>query len=133
MNNERRTFTEKQPLTEMQRILVRGNLFRKRDKLVEESEKYLSPDSLAVKMIVSLILGAWFLFLRILSFGYPLMSDSMLANSSLRIAGVIMWLPVYALGILTPILIWAVVQKIRIWIKINRIDKMLNECKPCLN
>ncbi len=130
---QRRRMTEKAPLTEMQRILVRGNLFKKRDKLVKESAKYLSADAVAVKIMVSLGLGAWFLFLRVLSFGYPPMSDRLLANTSLTIAGLIMYLPLYAVAIMVLLLGWALIQKIRLSIKIKRIDRMLDECRPCWN
>lgn len=130
---EQRRTLERAPLTEMQRILVRGNLFKKKDKLVEESAKYLSADAVAVKIVVSLILGAWFLFLRVLSFGYPPMTDKMLADTSLTIAGIIMYLPLYTLGILVPLIAWALIKKIKAQIKIRRIDQMLDECRPCWN
>ena len=122
-----------QNLTEMQRILVRGNLFRKKDKLAEESAKYLSADAVAVKIMISLGLGAWFLFLRVLSFGDPPMSDKLLANTSLIMAGLVMYLPLYAIGILVPMLGWALIKKIKVEIKIRKIDRMLDECKPCWN
>ena len=129
----RRRCVERQSMTEMQRIMVRGALFKRKDKLMEEGEKYLNPDSIAIKIVVSLGLGAWFLFLRILSFGYPLMTDAMLANSSLRVAGIIMWLPVYAIAILIPWLAWALARKAIIKSKIKHIDALLEDCKPCFN
>lgn len=126
---DRRRFTETPRMTEMQRILVRGNLLTKKYKLEDESAKYLSADAFAIKFLISLGLGAWFLFLRVLSFGYPMMTDEMLADKSLRIAGTIMYWPLYAVGILIPILIWSLIKKIRVELKIRRIDKLLYETR----
>lgn len=121
----------REPLPDMWRILVRGNLFKKKDRLMEESRKYLCADAIGVKVIASLILGAWFLFLRILAFGYPHMSEKMLANPSLTAAGVIMYFPLYVIGVLMLLLAWALIRKIIIMHKIKQLDRMIDECKPC--
>ena len=125
----RRRFKGEGSLNDIWRITARGHLFKQKNKLEEKAAKYLNSDAIGIKLVISLIIGGWFLFLRVLSYGYPLMPDQMLVSNSLKIAGTVMWWPVYALGVLTPWLIWSLIQKIRLDIKIKRLDEQIYALK----
>lgn len=122
-----RRFVEKEPLNDIWRITARGYLFKQKDKLEEQSSKYLNADAIGIKLVVSLLIGGWFLFLRVLAYGYPPMPETLMASDSLQMAGLIMWWPVYAIGVLSVWLIWSFAQKIRLGIKIRRLDRQIYE------
>ena len=125
----RRRFKGEGSLNDIWRITARGHLFKQKNKLEEQADKYLNPNAVGLKLVLSLIIGGWFLFLRVLSYGYPLMPDQMLADDSLRMAGIVMWWPIYALGVLTPWLAWSFARKLSLNIKIKRLDQQIYALK----
>lgn len=107
------------------------NLLERKDYLIQKSIYCLSADDIGVRIVASIGVGLVILLLRVLIFGLPYMSSSMLESTNLTIAGVIMYLPLYIVASSAILIVCGYFKKKKLEKELQEITKEINNSKLC--
>lgn len=107
------------------------NLNERKDYLIQKGNYCLSTDDIGTRMVIAMITGAVLLALRVLIFGLPQMSEKLLSSTSLTMAGVIMYLPLYIVVISVALIVYGVYQKRKIEKELQDIMRRMDDYRLC--
>ena len=107
------------------------NLNERKDYLIQRGNYCLSADDIGTRMVIAMIAGAVLLALRVLIFGLPQMSEKLLSSTSLTIAGIIMYLPLYIVVISVALIVYGVYQKRKIEQELRDIMRRMDDYRLC--
>lgn len=107
------------------------NLNERKDYLIQKGNYCLSTDDIGARMVIAMIAGAVLLALRVLIFGLPQMSEKLLSSTSLTIAGIIMYLPLYIVVISVALIAYGVYQKRKIEKELKDVMRRMDDYRLC--
>lgn len=107
------------------------NLNERKDYLIQKGNYCLSTDDIGARMVIAMIAGAILLALRVLIFGLPQMSEKLLSSTSLTIAGIIMYLPLYIVVISVALIVYGVYQKRKIEKELKDVMRRMDDYRLC--
>ena len=107
------------------------NLLERKDWLIKKGNKCLSADDIGLRVVASMGIGLVLLFLRIVLFGIPYMSDKMLASMNLTIAGCIMYWPLYIVVSMIGLIVYGIFQKRRIEKELKEVSEQIEAYRLC--
>jgi len=107
------------------------NLNERKDYLIQKGNYCLSADDIGARMVIAMIIGVVVLALRVLIFGLPQMSEKLLSSTSLTIAGIIMYLPLYIVVISVALIVYGVYQKRKIEKELKDVMKRMDDYRLC--
>ena len=107
------------------------NMLERKDFLIKKGNRCLSADDIGIRLIISLGVGALLLMLRIALFGLPYMSEGMLKSTSLIIAGIVMYWPLYILATLAALICYGFIQKKKIEKELKEVTKQIEAYRLC--
>ena len=107
------------------------NLLERQDYLVKKANYCLSSDDVSIRFMISMGIGAVLLMLRIALFGLPHMGEKMLASTSLTIAGIIMYWPMYIVASTAVLIAHAFWQKRKIEKELKEVKEQIEAYRLC--
>lgn len=107
------------------------NLLERKDFLIKKGNKCLSADDIGLRVVASMGIGLMLLFLRIVIFGIPYMSDRMLSSTSLTIAGCVMYWPLYILASMIALVVCGIIQKRKIEKELKEVSEQIEAYRLC--
>lgn len=109
-------------ISDMAILISKKRLFKERHIFEEKLNKCCSPDTIAIKLVAGLVLGAWFLGLRVLAYGMPPRWGELMENNALAL---VIWWVIYSLAFTLGLLLKGLVQKVYYEVRIQKLDKRI--------
>ena len=107
------------------------NMLERKDFLIRKGNRCLSADDIALRIMISMGIGTTLLLLRVMIFGLPPMTEQMLRSTSLAIAGIIMYWPIYVVASAIPLMIIGVFQKRKIEKELKEVSQQMDDYRLC--
>lgn len=107
------------------------NMLERKDFLIKKGNYCLSPDDVSIRFMISLGVGAVLLMLRIVLFGLPYMSEGMLKSTSLTIAGIVMYWPLYIVASTGVLIAYGFWQKRKIEKELKEVTEQIEAYRLC--
>lgn len=107
------------------------NLLERKDYLIKKGNHCLSTDDIALRMVASIGIGAFLLILRVVLFGLPYMAEGMLKSTSLTIAGIVMYWPIYIIVSSVLVILYGAIQKKKIEKELKEVSEQIEAYRLC--